>query len=365
MPMGVNRLAKTASLGRFATFATVGTALVLAAICLTLRSLSAEVARLVKLQASPISLPQTSRLAEVESSLPKVMVGGDAQNLRELTLEERLRYLELKVNAALSWGQDPYYGFRVTTNCANASALDEYGCKEGKGGCPGLYDHRICLDGWSHPPDGRSCLIYDFGIRQQPEFGYVMATVFGCEVHGFDPSPITNSQWIRTSGLLELPNYHFHSYGVGGVDGEMTLANYDWDQVSIVRSMIHEEQLTSFPVKTLPTIMKELGHTTRNITIMKLDVEGSEYLFLEHAFDNLGCLPVDQLTIEWHHFAYDPRYGGGASPQVNPIVSKLSSCGLHQFWRHLNTGWLSQDIARFEKDGLHDIRYNLGSFKRV
>jgi hypothetical protein len=36
---------------------------------------------------------------------------------------------------------------------------------------------------------------------------------------------------------------------------------------------------------------------------------GSEYAFLEHAFDTLGCLPCDQLTVEWHHFPLDPRYG--------------------------------------------------------
>ena len=63
----------------------------------------------------------------------------------------------------------------------------------------------------------------------------------------------------------------------------------------------------SLPVKTIPTIMKELGHT--HVDIMKIDVEGSEYALLEHMFDTFGCPPTDQITLEWHHFDFDSRYG--------------------------------------------------------
>ena len=62
------------------------------------------------------------------------------------------------------------------------------------------------------------------------------------------------------------------------------------------------------PVKTLKTIMAELGHTY--IDILKLDVEGSEYGFLEAALDQFDCPPVEQMSIEWHHFVFDKRYGG-------------------------------------------------------
>ncbi len=80
-------------------------------------------------------------------------------------------------------------------------------------------------------------------------------------------------------------------------------------------------------VKTLSTIMRELGH--KHINILKVDIEGSEYLFLEEMFDTMGCPPVDQLIIEWHHFSLDKRYG--ASPEINTIVNFLHTCGFMSY----------------------------------
>jgi hypothetical protein len=48
------------------------------------------------------------------------------------------------------------------------------------------------------------------------------------------------------------------------------------------------------PVRTLSTLMKSLGHT--HLSVLKLDVEGSEYAFLNEALD-YGCPPVDQITL--------------------------------------------------------------------
>ena len=83
-------------------------------------------------------------------------------------------------------------------------------------------------------------------------------------------------------------------------------------------------------VKTLSTIMRELGHSS--IAIMKLDVEGSEFAFLESALDDFDCPPVDQMSIEWHHFSFDMRYGGGSSPEINAIAMYLHDrCNVKQY----------------------------------
>ena len=49
--------------------------------------------------------------------------------------------------------------------------------------------------------------------------------------------------------------------------------------------------------------MKELGHDGRTIDVLKLDVEGSEFQFLENIFDHTGGCPdfINQITLEWHH----------------------------------------------------------------
>ena len=44
---------------------------------------------------------------------------------------------------------------------------------------------------------------------------------------------------------------------------------------------------------------------------MKMDVEGSEYLILQDAFDRMGCPPIDQLAIEFHHFSDASETGYG------------------------------------------------------
>ena len=62
------------------------------------------------------------------------------------------------------------------------------------------------------------CVIYDFGVRQQPQFGLHFATEFPqCEVHAFDPSPVSTAFMSGDDELAvklqNLPNYHFHPYG--------------------------------------------------------------------------------------------------------------------------------------------------------
>ena len=197
--------------------------------------------------------------------------------------------------------------------------------------------------------------MYDFGIRDMPTFGATLAKTFGCEVHAFDPSPVSIEWWDgpKANELRELPNYHFHPYGAGGIDGDLELKEYDWGQVSIIRypsftvdcegydpllkgqgkgcKLLATGTQKSFklPVKTLPTIIKELGHEGRTIDILKVDVEGSEFSFLENLLDSTGGCPefVEQLAIEWHHMPWDPRYGEGSSPSINAIATLLHTCG--------------------------------------
>jgi len=207
--------------------------------------------------------------------------------------------------------------------------------------------------------------------------------------------------------LKALPNYFFHEWGAGGVDGELTLFGYNWGQVSSVRiphyisslcgygndkfrrfneSFIndpknyHQMQCLSsndirykydapqhdfayydadtkthavidefllLEVKTLKTTMVELGHT--HIDVLKVDVEGSEYQFLESAIDAYDCPPVSQMSIEWHHHSFDPRYGGGSSRDMNAIVTYLHDrCNVKTYQAEEDGGYCS--TKAFAKD---------------
>jgi FkbM family methyltransferase len=311
--------------------------------------------------------------------------------------------LELKTNSLHNFGSNPFFGATVveSSSCQNHSFLAEYGCRPGFEAyvendykeCESSYDHRVCLDLLPPPRDdylntatinlkNPPCLIYDFGIRAQPEFGAVLARVFGCEVHAFDPSPVSIDWWksSKADSLRKFPNYHFHPYGAGGQDGLLTLHEYNWNQVSIFRypsnylnckngtdghcEMRHADQApVHIPIKTLATIRQELGHVGRTIDILKLDVEGSEFAFLENAFDTHGGCPdfIKQLPLEWHHMAWDERYGEDSSPSINVIATLLHTCGLELFWKY--GSWPSSDRI-YNEMGMHNIRYDLASFMR-
>merc|ERR1712086_1195964 len=325
-------------------------------------------------------------------------------------LADRMSRLEAITKGRLNWIREPYVGHRVMHKCAHEEHLDE---------------HYICYDHFP-PPSERAepCIIYDMGIREQPGFGKTLADKYPqCQVHAFDPSPIAvafqASDDETAKALRALPNYHFHPYGSGGVDGHVKLYDYNWGQVSSIRvphfvtndcgygeeqnladpniqkdltlkyhqrrcrtndNMNESEEKmqkvqgeatrggfgeTSFllEVKTLKTIMKELGHT--HIDVLKLDVEGSEFAFLESALDDFDCPPVEQMSIEWHHYNFDSRYGGGASPEVNAIATYLHDrCNVKQYQITMdNGGW--EDNFEWLKDAYLQLRFNTGSYMRA
>lgn len=377
-----------------------------------------DVYQLMDMRSQGSGYPSKFRLSHLKDEshayIPKRKDGS------AMTTEERLRLLEIKFAAYSNFGvKDPFIGSNVQkSSCKQKSSLVEFGCKEGwegvnednlKRNCPGLYDQPICLDELPEPtiqtskelpvvtplPANKTapCLVYDFGIRKQPQFGAIMARTFGCEVHAFDPSPISKEYFENDEASLklrELPNYHFHPYGAGAVDGTVSLNEYNWGQVSIMKypsmridcgedmwdpkkkSVNCSQKRGPIPqgavdleVKTIPTIIRELGHEGRQIDVLKIDVEGSEFAVLENLIDMSGGCPdyIQQLTLEWHHYNWDVRYGDGSSPPINTISALLRTCGLNLWHIHDPSGWLSLD-RDYYKMGLDHMRYNLASFRR-
>ena len=309
-----------------------------------------------------------------------------------MTPQQRLRVLELKVNAQMNWAKDSSFGHKTTSFCQNISNLMEFA------GATYVNDwsHSVCMDRFSSPKtDGTPCLVYDFGVRQQPQFGLVMAEYFQCEVHAFDPSPVS-VDWFNALPddhvLKAMDNYHFHPIGISGRDGDVELFEYNWNQVSSLKypqymlkcgeigdeTMTHcnytemDQKSYTLPVKTLSTIIKELQHEHRTIDIMKIDVEGAEWAFLYSMFDVFGCPDfIEQLTVEWHHFGIDPRFGEDSNPDINVLSTMLHACGLKTFWvgtptdpeRKGRKSWKSMDKIHHDLE-MYDVRYALQSFHR-
>lgn len=361
--------------------------------------------------------PSKQRASQPEQAdnLPGVMSKTSSTDmLRPLGgpngLADRMSRLEAITKGRLNWIREPYVGHRVMHQCAHEEHLDE---------------HYVCYDHFPPPSDrAEPCVIYDMGIREQPGFGWKLAEKYPqCQVHAFDPSPIAvafqASDDETAKALRALPNYHFHPYGSGGVDGTVKLYNYNWGQVSSIRVphfvtndcgynnhqqdtgllvdpdtkpdptlKYHQRRCRTvdhmrakeahaagtpdgafgdtellLEVKTLKTIMKELGHT--HVDVLKLDVEGSEFAFLESALDDFDCPPVEQMSIEWHHYNFDSRYGGGASPEMNAIATYLHDrCNVKQYQIAFESGgW--EDNFEWLKDAYLQLRFNTGSYMRA
>jgi FkbM family methyltransferase len=314
---------------------------------------------------------------------------------RQSLLEDRISFLEQKLNSYLAFSSDPFLAQKTPAQCKEQKVIKDLGCPDKTLPCE-LDDQVVCMDDFKEPPTSvvaatkasgtPPCLVYDFGIRKSPEFGLAFSgQPFNCEVVGFDPSPISERWWKDQGSAItqKYPTYKFLPVGAGGQDGDTRLLQYDWGQVSIIEFPTHIVDVTNctdgacryikhqpqkefhIPVKTLPTLVKELGHTNRRITVLKLDVEGSEYALLEHLIENDPslCRRVDQITLEWHHYDYDLRYGVGSNPQLNVIVKLLDyRCGLQQFWIH-SKGWPSNN--KLYQDFGMTLYYNLASFKRT
>lgn len=291
-------------------------------------------------------------------------------------LKEKVRTLEMKLNAYLGYDSDPFYWTQVPATCMNMSRLEKF--------CPvGVHCDviPICLDDFPY----NDCTIYDFGIREQPEFGVILSRPpFNCQVYAFDPSPITKEWYAKNSELKRNKNYHMFHYGGGGADEEIALREYNWDQVSIYSyptyvvanprncsdtfegkcryQKFEPQKIFMLPVRSVSSLMEEFGH--KRVDILKLDVEGSEYRMLEGLIESGSCKNINQISLEWHHFDFDLRYGYSSVPHLNLYAKLLKEkCGLAQFWLHDNTGWPSNEELYIDMQ--LRLMYNLASYMRV
>eukprot|EP00928_Gymnodinium_smaydae_P001071 TRINITY_DN10397_c0_g2_i1.p1 TRINITY_DN10397_c0_g2~~TRINITY_DN10397_c0_g2_i1.p1 ORF type:complete len:195 (-),score=24.38 TRINITY_DN10397_c0_g2_i1:817-1401(-) len=114
---------------------------------------------------------------------------GDGSS-RPLNMAERLRYLERKVAGSSNWLSDPQLWRKQQYECKNVTDMGSKG------------EHAVCLDGWEERHRHRlatsakgqndpSCVVYDLGIRAQPEFGKTMMEKYGCSVRAYDPSRVS------------------------------------------------------------------------------------------------------------------------------------------------------------------------------
>lgn len=162
-------------------------------------------------------------------------------------------------------------------------------------------------------------LVYSFGIGEDISFDLAAIAAFGCEIHGFDPTPRSQS-WMDTQ---DVPGqFSFHPIGIAAVDGLAEFfAPARADHVSFSRapdgSAVPSESINA-KVMRLQTLIDHLE--TRVPDILKMDIEGFEYEVVDDIVD--GDIRPAQFLVEFHHGMY-----GITAQQTQRAVEKLQSAG--------------------------------------
>jgi len=150
-----------------------------------------------------------------------------------------------------------------------------------------------------------SSIVYCVGAGEDISHDIEIASSLGSDIHIFDPTPRAIDHVKLVKGFLETgveplyksqygggdPNYwkyiskytvptnkvHLHPYGLHTTDNASMRfyqpSNTSYVSHSLIDGMKGTEYIT-VEVKSLKTIMRELGHT--KIDILKIDIEGSE-----------------------------------------------------------------------------------------
>ncbi len=142
----------------------------------------------------------------------------------------------------------------------------------------------------------RSSLCYCVGVGEDATFDLNLIAQFDCRVVSMDPTPraVAYMKALNVpSGLTFLP------VGVAGANREARFYE-PRDPTHASYSMANLQRTQAFvlaPVRTVASVMKDLGHET--IDLLKLDIEGAEYEVLDSlhrdaVYPTTLCVEFDQ-----------------------------------------------------------------------
>jgi len=166
-------------------------------------------------------------------------------------------------------------------------------------------------------------IVYSFGIGEDISFDLDIIRNHGCRVFGFDPTP-KSIAWLH--GRNRPEGFHFCPFGLGEKtetakfhlpknSGHVSGSVFGHDGVK-------DSDCIEVPLKSFGDILAETGH--RNIDLLKMDIEGSEYLVIEDVLS--AGVPIRQLLVETHE-----RFFSDGKQKTEKIVRTLREHGYRVF----------------------------------
>lgn len=144
-------------------------------------------------------------------------------------------------------------------------------------------------------PSANDGVCYSAGIGEDASFDRELIKRTGCTVHAFDPVPRVAEYVARE--LADEPKFVFHPTGLWSTDTELTFFSPEldgWVSHSAV-DFRHTPAAFNAVVRSVPSVMRELGHD--HLNILKLSVEGAQFSVLEPVLT--ARVPIDQILVEF------------------------------------------------------------------
>jgi FkbM family methyltransferase len=145
-----------------------------------------------------------------------------------------------------------------------------------------------------------NAVIYSFGLGEDTSWDEALIRR-GASVHGFDPTPKSTVYVEEREELKNGPGKFYHTKeGLWTEDTTLQFTLPDNPEHASLRAREHDSSqgTVTLKVNTLSNFLAANGHS--KIDILKIDVEGAEYDFLDQLL-NTNYFPFEQLLVEFHH----------------------------------------------------------------
>jgi len=124
----------------------------------------------------------------------------------------------------------------------------------------------------------------------------------GITIHGFDPQPwalkIASDRLFnrRPVNMLHPTTFYLHNFGLWTETTEMLMGEWETDAASILRPDGRTFGTGNF--KAFDEAMQECG--IGGIDLAVINMEGAEYILIEHMERSGAINRIDRLAIQWH-----------------------------------------------------------------
>lgn len=205
----------------------------------------------------------------------KILVNQRRQNINSYLRKAKMRlfidpkkvnHLKPTINCTKKWYGSSYGGFYVNPDLINEDSI-----------------------------------VYSFGIGKDISFDRKIISKHKCKVFGFDPTP-KSIDYINSLPKERL--FSFYDFGISAKTGikkfYLPKARRAVSGSLVLNQFVSEKEYIEVKMKSFNDITKELGH--KQIDIIKMDIEGTEYEVLETLFDT--PVTIKQILVEFHDRNY-------------------------------------------------------------